>query len=122
MVNTTFERSVSDLLPAGRLSRVVILCRFANVTPTTSDAEFLVVGMRYLTALARTDLTGDLNYTNRSIVEKLFQTYTTRIERFHETWNGSQASAKCCLTAYSASYDYHRSHKAVDNQPPVEAL
>ncbi|MEF8882540.1 MAG: DDE-type integrase/transposase/recombinase [Halapricum sp.] len=58
-----------------------------------SDAEFLVDGMGYLTALARTDLSGELNYTDRNIVENLFQTYTMRIERFHETWNGSQASA-----------------------------
>ena len=49
------------------------------------DAEFLVDGMGYLTALARTDLSGELNYTDRNIVEKLFQTYTMRIERFHET-------------------------------------
>ena len=62
-----------------------------------SDAEFLVDGMGYLTALAR-------------------------IERFHETWNGSQISAKRWLTAYTAYYNHHRSHQALDNQPPVEAL
>ena len=45
--------------------------------------------MGYLTALAKTDLLSDLNYTDRNIVEKLFQTYTMRIGRFHETWNGS---------------------------------
>ena len=50
--------------------------------------------MGYLTALARTDLTGDLNYSERTIVEKLFQTYTMRVGRFHETWNGSQPSAE----------------------------
>ena len=58
-----------------------------------ADAEFLVDGMGYLTALAKTDLDGDLNYSERNIVEKLFQTFTMRIGRFHETWNGSQASA-----------------------------
>ena len=46
--------------------------------------------MGYLTALARTDLDGDLNHTDRNIVEKLFQTVTRRIGRFHETWNASQ--------------------------------
>ncbi len=86
------------------------------------DAEFLVDGMGYLTALARTDLNGELNYTDRNIVEKLFQTDTMRIERFHETWNGSQASAECWLTAYTAYYNHHRSHQAIDNQPPVKAL
>ncbi len=46
------------------------------------DAEFLVNGMGYLTALAQTDLRGELNDTDRNIVEKLFQTDTMRIERF----------------------------------------
>ena len=46
--------------------------------------------MDYLAVPARTDLSGEVNYTDRNIVEKLFQTYTMRIERFHETWNGSQ--------------------------------
>jgi len=78
--------------------------------------------MGYLTALARTDLSGELNYTDRNIVEKLFQTYTMLIKRFQETWNGSQAGAERWLTAYTAYSNYHRSHQALDNQPPVEAL
>lgn len=44
----------------------------------TRDAVFLVDGMGYLTALARTSLSGDLNYSKRNIVEKLFQTITIR--------------------------------------------
>ena len=87
-----------------------------------SHAEFLVDGMGYLTALARTDLSGEFRYTDSNIVEKLSQTYTMRIERFHETWNGSQTSAERWLTAYTAYYNHHRSHQALDNQPPVEAL
>ena len=59
-----------------------------------ADAVFFVDGMGYLTALAKTDLTGDLNYSERNLVEKLFQTYTMRVGRFHETWNGSQPSAE----------------------------
>lgn len=39
------------------------------------------------------DSHGHLDYSERNIVEKLFQTYTMQIERFHETWNGSQTSA-----------------------------
>jgi len=77
--------------------------------------------MRYLTALARTNLSGDLNYSDRNIVEKLFQTFTMRIDRFHKTWNGSQSSAEHWLTAYTAYYNHHRSHQSLDNQPPVEA-
>ena len=87
-----------------------------------ADAEFFVDGMGYLTALAKTDLTGDLNYSERNIVEKLFQTYTMRVGRFHETWNGSQPSAKRWLTAYTAYYNQHRSHQALENQTPIDAL
>ncbi|MFC4989630.1 DDE-type integrase/transposase/recombinase [Saliphagus infecundisoli] len=86
------------------------------------DAEFLVDGMGYLTALARTDLIGHLDYSERNIVEKLFQMYTMRIERFHETWNGSQASAERWLTAYTAYYNHHRDHQALENQAPLNAL
>ena len=85
-----------------------------------SDAEFLVDGMGYLTALARTGLAGDLNCSDRNIVEKLFQTFTMRIGRFHEIWNGSQASAERWLTAYTAYYNHFRSHQALDNQPPIK--
>jgi putative transposase len=87
-----------------------------------SDAECLVNGMGYLTALARTDLGGDRSYSDRNIVEKLFQTFTMRIDRFHETWNGSQSSAEHWLTAYTAYYNHHRSHQALDNQPRLKAL
>ena len=86
------------------------------------DVVFLVDGMGYLTALARTDLSGDLNYSDRNIIETLFQPFTIRIDRSHETWNGSQDSAERWLTAYAAYYNHHRSHQSPDNQPPVEAL
>ena len=56
-------------------------------------------------ALAKYDLLGDLNYSERNIVEKLFQTYTMRVGRFHETWNGSQLSVERWLTAYTVYYN-----------------
>jgi putative transposase len=86
------------------------------------DAEFLVDGMGYPTALAKTDLSGHLDYSDRNIVEKLFQTYTMRVGRFHETWNGSQPSAERWLTAYTAYYNHHRSHQALENQTPIKAF
>jgi putative transposase len=84
------------------------------------DAEFLVGGMGYLISFAKTDLSGYLNYTDHNIVEKLIQTSTMRIGRFHETWNGSQPSAERWLTAYVYYYNHLRSHQFLDNQPPVE--
>jgi putative transposase len=44
-----------------------------------SDAELLINGIGYLTALAQTKLSGDFNYSDRNIVEKLLQTFTMRI-------------------------------------------
>ena len=73
-------------------------------------------------ALAKYDLLGDLNYSERNIVEKLFQTYTMRVGRFHETWNGSQLSVERWLTAYTVYYNHLRNHQALENQPPIEAL
>ncbi|WP_273837982.1 hypothetical protein [Halococcus sp. PRR34] len=78
--------------------------------------------MGYLTALAKTDLLGDLNYSERNIAEKLFQTYTMRVGRFHETWNGSQPSAERWLTADTDSYDHLRNHQTLENQISLELL
>ena len=86
------------------------------------DADFLVDGMGYLTALAKTDLLGDLNYSDRNIVEKLFQTYTMRVGRFHETCNGSQPAQSAELTAYTINYNHLRNHQGLENQPPIEPL
>ncbi len=58
-----------------------------------SAAELLVDGFGSLTALARTDLSGQLEYTERDKIEKWFQTLKMRVERFHNTWNGGLASA-----------------------------
>ena len=86
------------------------------------DVVFLVDGMGYLTALVKTDLLGDLSYSERNIVEKLFQTHTMRVGRFHETWNGGQLSAEHWLTAYTHYYNQLRGHQALDDRPPVEQL
>ena len=45
-----------------------------------------------------------------------------RIGRFHETWNGSQPALGARLTAYTAYYNHDRSHQALENQTPIEAL
>lgn len=48
--------------------------------------------------------------------------FVVRIERFHETWNGSQSIAKRWLTAYTACYNHHLPHQALENQSPFKAL
>jgi len=59
----------------------------------TSDTDFLVGG-GYLTALARHESSGHLNYSTLSHIKKWFQTVSMRIDRFHSFWRGSPASAR----------------------------
>ena len=75
-----------------------------------SAAELLVDGFGYLTALARTDLSGQLEYTERDKIEKWFQTLKMRVERFHNTWNGGLASAARWLAAFVHYYNFQRSN------------
>jgi putative transposase len=77
--------------------------------------ESRVDGMDYLTALAKTERLGDLNYTDRNTIEKLFQTYTRHVGRFHKIWNSSQSSAERWLTGYTAYYTHLRSYQALEN-------
>jgi len=59
-----------------------------------SDAVFLVDQFGYRTALSRLGLNGRVDYTDRNLVEKWFQTLKMRIDRFHNSWVGSRASAR----------------------------
>ena len=59
-----------------------------------SNAEFLVDGSGYLTALVRHDLSGRLDYSERYHIEKWFQTVSMRIDHFHSFWRGSQSGAR----------------------------
>ena len=73
-----------------------------------SKATFLVDGMGYLTTLARCDLRGHLDYVDRNLIEKWFQTLAMRIDRFHQTWMGRRASAGRWLTAFAHYYNRQR--------------
>ena len=46
-----------------------------------SNTEFLVDAAGYLTTLAGRELSGYLDYSERNLIEKLFQTVTMRIKR-----------------------------------------
>ncbi len=87
-----------------------------------SETTFLVDGMGYLTALARCDLRGHLDYVDRNLIEKWFQTLTMRIDRFHQTWMGARASAQRWLAAFAYYYNFQRPNQALDNRTPVEEM
>lgn len=77
-----------------------------------SETEFLVDGYGYLTALARCNLRGDLEYADRNKIEKWFQTLKMRVERFHNTW----------LAVLVYYYNFQRPNQALNNRTPVEEV
>ncbi len=87
-----------------------------------SDAEFLVDGGGYLTALFRHDLSGQLDYRERNHIEKWFQTITMRIDRFHAFWRGSQSSVRRWLQRFRHHYNHDRPNQALDNRTPAEEV
>jgi len=87
-----------------------------------AETEFLVDGAGYLTALARRELSGHLNYTERNRIEKWFQTVTMRIDRFHSFWRGSTASARRWLRRFRYYYNRQRPNQALDGRTPAEEV
>ncbi|WP_255191956.1 IS6 family transposase [Natronobeatus ordinarius] len=86
------------------------------------EAEFLVDAGGYLTALARHELSGQLNYSDRNHVEKWFQTVSMRIDRFHSFWRGSPASARRWLRRFRHHYNHDRPNQALNGRTPAEEV
>jgi len=114
LVSCLFPRS--DLDPAA-----AFLHRLTEILEL-DDAEFIVDGMSYLTALARHNLSGHLDCNDRNYIEKWFQTVTMRIDRFHSIWMGSSASARRWLNRFKYHYNRQRSNQALDGQTPAEEV
>ncbi len=87
-----------------------------------SETTFLVDGMGYLTALARCNLRGHLDYVKRNLIEKWFQTLVMRIDRFHQTWMGRRASAERWLTAFRYYYNTQRPNQALNGRTPTQKV
>ncbi len=86
------------------------------------ETEFLVDAGGYLTALARHELSGQLNYSDRNHVEKWFQTVSMRIDRFHSFWRGSPASARRWLRRFRHHYNHDRPNQALNGRTPAEEV
>jgi transposase-like protein len=85
-----------------------------------NDAEFLVDAGGYLTALARRELSGQLNYSDRNHIEKWFQTVAMRIDRLHSFWRGSQSNARRWLQRFRHHYNHDQPNQALDGRTPTE--
>ncbi|QCS44716.1 IS6 family transposase [Natrinema versiforme] len=87
-----------------------------------SEAEFLVDQFGYRTALSRLGLSGQINYTDRNLIEKWFHTLKMRIDRFHNSWVGSRSSVREWLEQFMHYYNCQRPHQALDGKTPVEEV
>jgi len=70
-----------------------------------SDAVFLVDQFGYRTALSRLGLNGQVDYTDRNCIEKRLHTLKMRIDRFQNSWVGSQGSAREWLEQFMHYYN-----------------
>ncbi|ELY25837.1 transposase [Natrialba magadii ATCC 43099] len=87
-----------------------------------NESEFLVDAGGYLIALARHDLSGQLNYSERNHVEKWFQTVSMRIDRFHSFWRDSPTSARRWLRRFRHHYNHNRPNQALNGRTPAEKV
>jgi len=75
--------------------------------------------MGYLTALARRELSGQLNYCERNCIEKWFQTIAMRIDRFHSFRRGSQpAPSAGCDGSGITTIMTDRTKRSMDDRQP----
>ena len=79
-----------------------------------SDAVFLVDGYGYRTTLFQVGLRGQLDYTERNLIEKWFHTLKQRIDRFHTSWVGSRPSVQRWLEQFVQYYNHQRPHQSLD--------
>jgi len=87
-----------------------------------AGTEFLVDAAGHLTALARRELSGQLDYQERNHIEKWIHTVAMRIDRFHFFWRGSQSSAKQWLRRFRYHYNHERPNQALGGRTPAEEI
>jgi putative transposase len=87
-----------------------------------SDAVFLVDQFGYRTTLSCSELNGRVDYTDRNRIERWFHTLKMRIDRFHNSWVGSRASARGWLEQFVHYYNRQRPHQSLNDQTPAEAV
>ena len=83
---------------------------------------FLVDQFGYRTALSRLGLSGQVDYTDRNLIEKWFHTLKMRVDRFHNSWVGSRRSVRQWLALFAHYYNYLRPHQSLDGRTPVEEV
>jgi putative transposase len=87
-----------------------------------SDTVILVDQFGYRTAPSRLGLSGQVDYTDRNLIETWFHTLTMRVDRFHNSWVGSRRSVRQFLVVFAHYYNYLRPHQSFDGRTPVEEM
>ncbi len=87
-----------------------------------SETVFLVDGYGYSTDLARLGLSGRLDYTDRNHIERWFQTFKVRTDRFQTSWVGSRQAVREWCRQFRRYYNRQRPHKALNGRIPAELI
>jgi putative transposase len=87
-----------------------------------SEAVFLSDAFGYRTAFYRLGINGRVDYTDRNLIEKWFQTFKMRVDRFHNSWVGSQLSAQQWIVVFIHYYNVQRPHQSLDGRTPAEEV
>jgi putative transposase len=87
-----------------------------------SEAVFFVDQFGYRTAFARLGLNGRVDYTDRNLIEKWFHTLKMRVDRFHNSWVGSRASARKWIEQFVHDHNHQRPHQSLNGRTPAEEV
>ena len=87
-----------------------------------TDTVFLVDQFGYRTALSRLGLSGQVDYTDRNLIEKWFHTLKMRTDRFHTSWVGSRPAVREWLQQFRRYYNQFRPHQSLDDRPPATLI
>jgi len=87
-----------------------------------SEAVFLTDAFGYRTAFFRLGINGRVDYTDRNLIEKWFQTFKMRVDRFHHSWVGSRLSVRQWLAVFVHYYNCQRPHQALNDRTPSQEV
>ncbi|WP_161631392.1 hypothetical protein [Candidatus Halobonum tyrrellensis] len=59
-----------------------------------ADTVFLADQFGYRIGLAQLELSGQINYTDRNLTERLFYTPKLRVDRFYNSWMSSRRNVR----------------------------
>jgi putative transposase len=63
-----------------------------------------------------------VNYTDRNLIEKWIHTLKMRVDRFHNSWVGSRASARKWIEQLVHYYNHQRPHQSHDGRTPAREV